>query len=548
MNMPLVLLNRRRRGAFNPAYLFALAEPGVWYDPSDLTTLYQDNAGTTPVTAPGQTVGLMLDKSQGLVLGSELVTNGTFDSGTTGWVIGNTSWNASSGVMLNDGSNVGVAANFQQYSVVTSGRTYRVTFDFSRTSGSLNLWLAGSQLVQSGINTSGTKTFTVLASVTGSIFFEAAASSVVSIDNISVKLLAGNHATQATSAQRPTYGINPITGTRNLLLQTEDFSNVAWVYQSATRGALTTAPDGTSTAQLVTFTSQFGNVRQLPVSLTSGSATSGIWIKRISGNTQIQLRGDNTGGVQYVTNINITNDWAFYSASWTHDGTNNITGLMLQDRNASGQGQVAVWHPQFETGSTATAYQKVVSQYEVTEAGVQSVSYLAFDGVDDGMVTNTITPAIDKVQVFVGTRKLSDAAEAIIAEFSPVASNNGSFVINSPFSGASSAARFLSRGTGSSQCIGSALASPISFVATGVGDIANDTSILRVNGSQQASNTADQGTGNFLAYPLYIGRRAGSSLPYNGRLYSLITRFGANLTDGQITATEAWVNSKVGAY
>ena len=37
--------------------LFALAEPGVWYDPSDLTTLFQDAAGTTPVTAAGQPVG-----------------------------------------------------------------------------------------------------------------------------------------------------------------------------------------------------------------------------------------------------------------------------------------------------------------------------------------------------------------------------------------------------------------------------------------------------------------------------------------------------------
>ena len=40
--------------------------------------MFQDRAGTTPVTADGQTVGLILDKSKGLVLGSELVTNGDF--------------------------------------------------------------------------------------------------------------------------------------------------------------------------------------------------------------------------------------------------------------------------------------------------------------------------------------------------------------------------------------------------------------------------------------------------------------------------------------
>jgi hypothetical protein len=47
----------------DPAVLFADGEVGGWYDPSDLSTLFQDSAGTTPVTAVGQPVGLMLDKS-----------------------------------------------------------------------------------------------------------------------------------------------------------------------------------------------------------------------------------------------------------------------------------------------------------------------------------------------------------------------------------------------------------------------------------------------------------------------------------------------------
>ncbi len=43
--------------------LFSASEPGAWYDPSDMSTLFQDSAGTTPVTAVEQPVGLMLDKS-----------------------------------------------------------------------------------------------------------------------------------------------------------------------------------------------------------------------------------------------------------------------------------------------------------------------------------------------------------------------------------------------------------------------------------------------------------------------------------------------------
>ena len=50
--------------AFRPVELFANSEQGAWYDPSDLSTLFQDAAGTVPVTADGDPVGRMLDKSR----------------------------------------------------------------------------------------------------------------------------------------------------------------------------------------------------------------------------------------------------------------------------------------------------------------------------------------------------------------------------------------------------------------------------------------------------------------------------------------------------
>lgn len=83
--------------------LFANGEQGFFYDPNDLTTLYQDAAGTIPVTAAGQPVGLMKDKSgrnnhasqtvsasrpilqQTPILGNELLANGDFSNGTVGW-------------------------------------------------------------------------------------------------------------------------------------------------------------------------------------------------------------------------------------------------------------------------------------------------------------------------------------------------------------------------------------------------------------------------------------------------------------------------------
>jgi len=48
---------------FTPARLFTTGVNGAWYDPSDFSTMFQDAAGTTPVTAVGQPVGRILDKS-----------------------------------------------------------------------------------------------------------------------------------------------------------------------------------------------------------------------------------------------------------------------------------------------------------------------------------------------------------------------------------------------------------------------------------------------------------------------------------------------------
>jgi len=50
-------------GGYSPSALFAGGIAGAWYGPSDLSTLFQDSAGTTPVTTAGQPVGRMLDKS-----------------------------------------------------------------------------------------------------------------------------------------------------------------------------------------------------------------------------------------------------------------------------------------------------------------------------------------------------------------------------------------------------------------------------------------------------------------------------------------------------
>jgi hypothetical protein len=137
----------------------------------------------------------------------------------------------------------------------------------------------------------------------------------------------------------------------------------------------------------------------------------------------------------------------------------------------------------------------------------------------------------------------------MIAEFSAtLATNNGSFYVgNGTSSGAGAAYNFASKGTVSVNATSpSTFASPITNILTGIGDIAGDNATFRVNSAQVATTTTDQGTGNYLAYPLFIGARGGSSVFFSGHLYGLIARFGPNLATGQISSTETWVAGKTG--
>lgn len=51
---------------FTPSYLFATGEEGAWFYPSNVFTLFQDAAGTTPVTAPGQVIGRAVGAVNGI--------------------------------------------------------------------------------------------------------------------------------------------------------------------------------------------------------------------------------------------------------------------------------------------------------------------------------------------------------------------------------------------------------------------------------------------------------------------------------------------------
>ena len=198
-----------RRGSFSIPGLFTSGALGLWYDPGTISTLFQDAAGTTAVAAAGDATGLDLDRSKGLVLGSELVTNGDFSSGT-GWTPG-TGWTISGGVAS---ANILTGVNLDQSIVTTINKSYQVTYSITAfTSGSIRARLTGSANISGTIRSAvGTYTEILHATSGNSIFriLDGGSGFVGSIDNVSLREITGNHAfLSGANTLRPLYQVTP---------------------------------------------------------------------------------------------------------------------------------------------------------------------------------------------------------------------------------------------------------------------------------------------------------------------------------------------------
>jgi hypothetical protein len=546
-----------RGGRFSPASLFTSGVVGAWYDPSDYSTLFQDSAGTTPVTAVEQPVGLMLDKSQGLVLGSEILTNGGFAT--------DTDWTKGAGVTISGGTmnfSAATSNTFQREATEdNSGKVYEYTIVVSSVSGGnlvvgLNSSPPGSADFPA-ITAAGTYTYRRRYTGTTAYLYLVAAGFTGSIDSVSCKVVAGNHALQATAASRPV-----LRARYNLLTYSEQFDNAAWVLSAATVTAnSTTAPDGTTTADTITFSSVAGRVQR---AVNMASQCISIYAKPIVG-TRFAINTDGVSGAD-ATIFNLSGSGSVVSTGannnssvitaladgWyrivTARGSTAGTNIYLGALNSGGGSTDSfyIWGADLRTGSSAGTYQRIAAATDYATAGF--LPYLALS-TDDSFATNSIDfTATDKMSVCAGVTKLSDAASAMLVELSANAVlNAGSFNIQAPVTGGNAEYRYGGGGTIFRSILTSGYAAPITNVLAATQDIVGDAMNLRVNGVSVGTSALDQGAGNFGNYPLYIGRRNNASLPFEGRIYGLIV-CGKMLSASELSSTESWMNSRTGAY
>ena len=546
---------------FTPAELFASGEQGTWYDPSDWTTLFQDSAGTLPVTAVEQPVGLMLDKSKGLALGPEVMTNGDFSS-SSGWIL-------SSGATIGSGilTFITVASNSGAYqsTKAVAGTLYKITFTcLSITTGGFFIG-AGSGAGPSR-TAAGTYTdyiYVPPSSVNTNIgIFSTVYGTSATFDNMSVVAVAGNHASQSTTTSRPI-----LRNRYNMLTYTEDFSAPPWLTQgtiAVTQNAAV-APNGTTTATRLNASAGVWSRYQLYTG-RSISYKASAWVKAVSPGVKNTFRISFDSGV-ISSDFTATETWQLFEFTGLASYNETVSWAITRD-SSSNAADLYVWGASLVVANEShLPYQWVTTGAQSTSNPVSTVTagydtdttkfppYLYFDGTDDWLQTGNINfSATDKMSVFAGVRKLSDSTYNTAVEQGSNSSTSSGFGVWAPGWGATGAKFGMNWYVGGVSASDSTDIYPAPITALlsfelniSVPGASNQIVVFRVNGVNTTYSLPATAatTGYFANKPLYIGRRGGTTLPFNGRIYSLITR-GALTTTPLLEKTEQWVATKTG--
>ena len=443
--------------SFYPLSLFANGEPGFWLDPSDFSTMYQTSDGVTPVTAVEQPVGLILDKSQGLVLGSELVTNGDFSNGTTGWTAGvNNTLSVVSGACKSITTSANGAFFGQSFAVV-AGKTYKFQFDSISDGTSLAAYAClgtangiSNRYPGASIAFGTQRTFYYLSPNTETIWIwfyggvGQPANNYILIDNVSCKSLAGAHYYQSTAGVRPV-----LSGRVNGISKTENLAVSPWIKTGGiTSATATTAPDGTSTAfavlcaanstahqmyqlsviagtQVTNYViAKQGTVPWLAVNFDSSATVDGAFFNLATG-----TKGTVAAGTTATIDPHpLYSGWYICTVTRTYTSANHYFGIEVHTADnqaaayaAAGTETVLVWHPDLRPTDQATGliptYQRVNTSTDYDTAGFPL--YLSSNGTQWMQCATQDYTGVNKIMICAGVRKISDAALAVVFELSP---------------------------------------------------------------------------------------------------------------------------------
>jgi len=205
-----------------------------------------DTAGTTPTTAVGQGIGLLLGREYGGATGPSLLANGaTGLTGTATAASYNTSTFAGSVSRAGDASN----QSWVTWTGLTTSAVHRIRITNTGAT-SLDVRNGGVAGTIVASIAAGASSWVHPATTGGSTSITITATSNSTTATFTLgqfAVLPGTHLTQATGTARPT-----LSARVNTLLNSEDFSSASWNKSRATVTAnAATAPNGTLTADKI---------------------------------------------------------------------------------------------------------------------------------------------------------------------------------------------------------------------------------------------------------------------------------------------------------
>lgn len=508
---------------FSPASLFANGEQGLWYDVSDFSTLFQDAAGTIPVTAVEQPVGLILDKRLHRFDGSLAWTKTLGDGAVT----------VNGGLITITGATTETRVNAPGRPMFNGMAYMRVRYANTGSATNPMIWIAGAPTVP----VSGQTYLLSVSSNNNPLERVQITSGSATFEILEYYFLPGNHASQANTPSRAL-----LRARYNLLTYSEDFSNAAWI--KAGSPTLTNMGGGVWRIQADAGSSWLlyqniprPNTETCQFSIEVKSSGSGLDAFRT------MLKGVVT------QNFAAAEGWTKIVVTGLNDGSGSV-GIIHRDNAAI---DILIRFPDLRPANLPIglpAYQRIAAATDYDTVGFPV--YLDPDGTDDNYVTSSIDfTGTDKVTIWAGLRKVDDTARILCELSVNVNDNQGAFYVVTGLDigpSYSTVARG-SAGANASLVAKYSSAFPVaeSAVITAQHDIAGDLSRIRRNGSSDGAidGTADKGTGNFGKYPLYLFSRGMTTLRFKGKFYGLIIR-GAATDTAQLEQTEQWLNTRMG--
>lgn len=369
---------------------------GAWFDPSDLSTLYQDAAGTKPVTAVEQPVGLMLDKSQGLMLGPELASNGTFDS--------DTGWTKNTGITISGGTcnflavagGQGINQSISQS--LSTDKKYLVEFEISAYSSgngiSVRIGNVGNFYTVTPSN--GKKKLIISAgSAKGFIqFLESAGSGTYSIDNISVRELYGYHATQSVTASRPV-----LSARKNILLATETLATQSVTTLAAQYTLSFTGTGSVTLSGAATGTLTGTGTDRVSLTFTPTAGTLTLTVSGSVTKAQVEL-GTSAGPYQRVnTATDYDTDERYFKKYLRFDGVDDYLVLPYMGLYAGGSASVVVG---LKSIDVTGVYSRLLAETSSSDSNSRYILLredLNIPSIDATIVNSSGTPLVDTAPV-----------------------------------------------------------------------------------------------------------------------------------------------------